>query len=105
MRNKRDDGGGWCLGPMCPLMSSQKVEVPLLRHAKVKVTAPNLGPSGLFLPIRPFSPVSRPSSDTNHSSWLAEQMTAQVCPGRPKFSCAFNYRQTERDPRCVSAFF
>lgn len=72
-RNKRNGGGGCCLGPVCPLVSLQRAEVPLLRDAQVGATAPNLGPAGLFLPIRPFSPVSRPNSDTNHSSWLPQR--------------------------------
>lgn len=70
-------GAAW--GSCAPSCLFTEAEVPLLRDAKVGVTAPNLAPSDLFLPIRPFSPVSRPSSDTNHSSWLQEPMAAQVC--------------------------
>lgn len=86
---------GTARGPVCPpCVFSQRAKGPPLRDAKVEVTAPNLDPSDLFLPIRLFSPVSRPSSDANHNSWLPEQMTAQVCQGRPKLSCACSYGQT-----------
>lgn len=71
-----------------PRVFSQRAKVPSLRDAEVGMTAPNLGPSDLFLPIRLFSPASRPSSDANHNSWLLDQMTAQVCRGRLRLSCA-----------------
>lgn len=63
------------LGAHVPLISFHRGQ----EYTFSRVTAPNLGFSDLFLPIRPFLPVSRPSSDTNHSSWLPKQMaTAHV---------------------------
>lgn len=47
-------------GPVFPHVSFQSAKVPPLKGAKVGVTAPNRSPSDLFLPIRCFSPVSRP---------------------------------------------